>query len=153
MNCTGKVLENLGKNARVLIEQNACGECHACGLASMRQRGPVEVIALNKVGARKDDMVTLEFSGKKVLQASTILFFIPFCAFFLGFAFGYWFVWHPFGVYWRSLTAFIAGMTTLAASYALVRQLGKKYEDFQFVITGVGESGEPENTKSQPVIR
>lgn len=140
MNCTGRVVENLGKNARVLLKKDACGDCHACGLASMRERDPIEVIALNKVGARQDDIVTLELSGRKMLEASTILFFIPFCAFILGFAFGFWFAWHLFGPYWRSLTGFVLGLVSLSISYLLVRFLGKKYEDFEFVITAVAES-------------
>ncbi len=141
MNCSGKVIKDFGENARVLLEKNACGDCHACGLASIRERTPIEVIALNKAGARPDDIVVLEVSGKKVLQASTILFFIPFCAFILGFAFGYWFAWHLFGTYWRSLTAFVLGMISLSISYLVVRFLGRKYEDFQFVITAVVERG------------
>lgn len=134
MKCTGTVLESKDSIARVYIESTACDHCQACGFGAVRDKKALEVNALNRVGAEEGDQVNLEVSGKKVMEASAILFLIPFGGFIVGFLLGY-FALGPL-VHARTASALIVGFALLAASYYLVYLLGNKSE-FEFIIKSV----------------
>jgi sigma-E factor negative regulatory protein RseC len=150
MKCTGTVIENRGNIARVFIESKACDHCQACGFGAVREEKALEVNALNDVGAREGDQVHLEVSGRKVMEASAILFLIPFGGFILGFLLGY-FALGPL-VHARTASALIVGFALLAASYYLVYLLGNKSE-FQFIVKSVLEGEEPLTPFESPTLR
>lgn len=150
MKCTGTVLESSDGIARVLIESKACDHCQACGLGAVRDQKAMEVNALNKVGADKGDTVDLEVSGKKVMEASAILFLIPFAGFILGFLLGYFAIGPLFDA--RTPAALITGFLLLAASYYLVYVLGNRSE-FEFVIKGIAEGAGPLTPYESPSLR
>lgn len=135
MRCTGTVVKRNGDVARVLIESSACGECEACGFGAVSREKGIEVNALNEVGAEKEDSVFLEVSGKKVIEASAVLFLIPFGGFIAGFLIGYYPVWYLLGTA-RTLVSVILAFAFLAASYYPVHLLGARSE-FEFVIKGI----------------
>lgn len=116
------------------IASMACDHCQACGFAGMRDRKSIDVNALNEVGAREGDTVRLEVSGKKVMEASAILFLIPFLGFIVGFLLGYFAVGPLIGA--RNPTAVILAFLMLAGSYYFVFLLGNRSE-FEFVIREV----------------
>jgi len=123
-----------GDIAMVRVESGACGKCHACGFGAVADRKQMEVKAFNKIGASKGEKVELELSGKKVMQASAIIFLIPFAGFIIGFLIGYYPLWYLTHTA-RPLIALVCGVALMAASYFLVRVLGNR-SDFEFVITG-----------------
>lgn len=148
MKCTGTVLEGKGEIARVLIESKACDHCQACGFGAVSDQKAMEVNALNHIGAETGDTVHLEVSGKKVMQASAILFLIPFACFIAGFLLGYFAIGPLFGA--PTPVAVITGFLVLAASYYLVYLLGNRSE-FEFVIKGVVEGTEPQTPFESPI--
>jgi sigma-E factor negative regulatory protein RseC len=150
MQCTGTVIENKGNIARVYIESKACDHCQACGFGAVREEKTLEVNALNDVGAREGDQVHLEVSGRKVMEASAILFLIPFGGFILGFLLGY-FALGPL-VHARTASALILGFALLAASYYLVYLLGNKSE-FEFIVKSVLEGKEPLTPFESPSLK
>ena len=149
MKCAGTVLASEGGIAKVLIESKACDHCQACGFGAVRDRKTLEVNALNKVGAVKDDKVHLEVSGKKVMSASAIIFLIPFGFFIVGFLLG-WFAIGPLLGVSKQLTALIIGFVLLGGSYYVVYLLGRRSE-FEFVILDVLSEDEP-LTPSEPEL-
>jgi sigma-E factor negative regulatory protein RseC len=148
MKCTGTVLQSKGEIARVYIESNACDQCHACGFGAVRDKKAMEVNALNDVGAEEGDQVHLEVSGKKVMEASAIIFLIPFAGFILGFLLGYLAI-GPL-VHAKTASGIIVGFALLAASYYLVYLLGNKSE-FEFIIKEVLVGGESPASRKRPV--
>lgn len=141
MRCTGTVVGGTGHVARVSIDSNACGDCHACSLGSASKDNVIEVNALNNVGADSGDPVFLEVSGSKVMKASAVMFLIPFSGFIIGFLTGYYPVWHLVGSS-RTVIAVAFAFAFMAASYYPVHLLGKR-SDFEFVIKGIDTSSEP----------
>lgn len=142
MQCTGTVIEGGAETARVRIESRACDHCHACGLGALKQEKAMVVDALNRIGAEKDDVVHLELSGKRVMSASAILFLIPFGGFMVGFLLGY------FPLFWlvgtaRVPLALVAALVGLIASYYLVKVLGDRYEQVDFIIRSLVTGDEP----------
>jgi positive regulator of sigma E activity len=135
MQCIGKVLENKGDVARVLIESGQCDHCHACGFGAVREQKSMEVNALNRVGAKAQEKVYLQVSGRKVMGASAILFLIPFGGLVVGFLIGYYPLWYIFGTA-RTGISLITAFALLAASYFLVYVLSAKSE-FEFEIQGL----------------
>jgi sigma-E factor negative regulatory protein RseC len=149
MKCTGTVLASRGEIATVLIESKACDHCQACGFGAVRDSKALEVQALNKVGAGTGDTVSLDVSGKKVMEASAILFLIPFAGFIVGFLIGYFALGPIFDA--RTPAAIITGFVLLAASYYLVYVLGNRSE-FEFVIKGIAEGQEPLTPYESPSL-
>jgi len=145
MNCNGNVVQG-GEIALVHVESGSCGKCHACGFGAVAERKEMEVKAFNKVGARKGEKVELELSGKKVMQASAIIFLIPFAGFIIGFLIGYYPLWYLIHSS-RPLIALLCGVVLMAASYFLVRALGNR-SDFEFVITGFAPLASEPNTEA-----
>ena len=141
MKCTGTVVASEGDIADVLVKNDACGKCHACGLGALREHKNMVVKALNRVGAQKDDRVDLEISGRKVMEFSAVLFLIPFGGFIVGFLLGY-FGMGPLLHFSKTGSALITGFVLLAASYYLVYLLGNRSE-FEFVIKGMSAGEEP----------
>ena len=149
MRCTGTVIDSTGDVARVLIESSACGDCHECGFSSASENKRIEVNALNKVNADKDDPVLLEVSGRKIMEASALLFLVPFGGFIIGFLVGYYPVWYLVGTA-RTLVAVAFAFACLVASYYPVHLLGERSE-FEFVIKGIATADEPPSDQvSQP---
>jgi positive regulator of sigma E activity len=134
MQCTGTVVESRGDIASVYIESGACDDCHACGFGAVREKKAMEVNALNDMGAEEGDQVHLEVSGKKVMEASAIIFLIPFAGFIMGFLLGYFVIGAL--VHARTAAGLLTGFALLASSYYLVFLLGNKSE-FEFVIKEV----------------
>lgn len=143
MQCTGTVLEREGEIARVLIESTGCDKCHACGFGAIRDNKSMEVRAKNRIGADKDDRVHLEFSGKKVMSASAILFLIPFFAFLAGFLLGYFALGPLVGAHYRTLVSLVLALLLLGLSYYPVHVLGERHDDFEFVILDLATGEEP----------
>lgn len=143
MQCTGRVLEERGSIARVLIESTACDHCQACGFAGIRDHKVLEVNAVNRAGAAEGDTVHLEVSGKRVMEASAILFLIPFAGFIVGFLLGYFAIGPLFDA--PTPAALVAGLALMAPSYYLVHLLGNRSE-FEFVIVELAGEAEPAAT-------
>jgi sigma-E factor negative regulatory protein RseC len=148
--CTGRVTGKQGDVAKVLIESKACDHCHACGFGAVRDEKVLEVNALNKINADVDDTVHLEVSGKKVMEASAILFLIPFLGFIVGFLLGYLAI----GPFFDAPTpaGLITGFVLLAASYYLVYLFGSKSE-FEFVIKDILTGDERLSPFESPSLR
>jgi positive regulator of sigma E activity len=142
MQCTGTVLESKGEIARVLIETMSCDKCQACGFGAVREHKSMEVRAQNRIGAGKSDKVHLEFSGKKVMSASAILFLIPFLAFIAGFLLGYYALGPVAGTHYRTLVALIIAFAFLGLSYYPVHILGEREGDFEFIILDLATGDE-----------
>ena len=149
MKCTGRVTGRQGNIAKVLIESKACDHCHACGLGAVRDEKALEVNALNKINADVDDLVHLEVSGKKVMEASAVLFLIPFLGFIVGFLIGYLVIGPLFDA--PTPAGLITGLVLLAASYYLVYLFGNKSE-FEFVIKGIVTGEEPLSPFESPSL-
>ncbi|MBU4240327.1 MAG: SoxR reducing system RseC family protein [Actinomycetia bacterium] len=141
MKCRGTVVDGNGKVARVIIESSACGDCHTCGFGAVQDGKSIEVNALNEVGAREGNEVFLEVSGRKVMEASVVLFLIPFMAFITGFLIGYYPAWYLFHAA-RTAVSVILAFSFLAGSYYLVHILGRASE-FEFVIKGIATTDAP----------
>ena len=86
MKAIGKVTEVSGQVARVVSERNsACSMCHNCDshgichaeLVFGEQTQSVEVLALNKVGAKVGDKVELESSTGITLVSAALIFVLP----------------------------------------------------------------------------
>ncbi len=150
MRCTGTVTDTRDDIASVHIDAMACDHCQACGFAGWRDKKAIDVNALNEVGARRGDMVHLEVSGKKVMQASAILFLIPFLGFITGFILGYFAIGPLIGA--RNATAVILAFLMLAASYYFVHLLGNRSE-FEFVIKEIATGVETLPDVNAPDIR
>ncbi len=88
MNKIGIVKELSGKEARVRIQRpSACGEnCASCkGGCNLSEN---DVWALNEAGAVAGDRVELEMQDKRVLIAAALVYIIPLCMLFAGYAIG-----------------------------------------------------------------
>ena len=142
MKCKGTVVDGNDRIARVVIDSSACGDCHACGFGAVKDDEIIEVNAFNQAGAREGNEVFLEVSGKKVMEASAIIFLVPFVSFITGFLIGYYPAWYLFGAA-RTPISIILAFSFLAASYYLVHVFGSKSE-FEFIIRGIAAKGTPE---------
>lgn len=151
MQCTGTVLERKGEIARVIIESKACDHCQACGFGAVRDKKTMEVNALNKVGAHEGDKVHLEVSGKKVMQASAIVFLVPFAGFIVGFLIGYFAGGALISSSARTPAGLVLGFVLLAASYYLVYLLGDRSE-FEFIIKDFASADEPLTPYESPSL-
>jgi sigma-E factor negative regulatory protein RseC len=71
------VIESInGEKAMVgLTRHTACGECGACQMGKENLNRRVE--ALNPLGAKVGDRVTMEMEDQKVLKAAFIVYIIP----------------------------------------------------------------------------
>jgi sigma-E factor negative regulatory protein RseC len=79
-----RVLE--GGKAEVLVKREAaCG--HSCVNCSGCRTNPeaIIVVADNLIHARSGDMVELECSSKKLLWLATLVYFVPFLLFMIGY--------------------------------------------------------------------
>jgi positive regulator of sigma E activity len=119
------------------------------GLRLRRGQGPED---LNKIGAKKDDKVHLEVSGKKVMSASAIVFLIPFGGFIVGFLLGFFVVGPLVGHNIKTPMGLILAFVFLAASYYIVYLLGNKSE-FEFVIKDFAQPEEPLTPYESPSLR
>ena len=86
MKAIGKVIETSGKFARVRSERrSACSSCHECAskgachaeLVFGNQTEEISVLAENKVGANKGDVVELESSTSGTLLLCFLAFVLP----------------------------------------------------------------------------
>ncbi len=72
----GVVESTNGEKAMVgLTRHTACGECGACQMGKENLNRRVE--ALNPLGAKVGDRVTMEMEDQKVLKAAFIVYIIP----------------------------------------------------------------------------
>lgn len=72
----------------VCIRESACsGDCHKCsGCGAVQQT--VTVRAINRIGARPGELVTVETGSAPVLQAAAMLYLLPVLLFVLGYLLG-----------------------------------------------------------------
>ena len=70
------------------IRESACsGDCHKCsGCGAVQQT--VSFTAVNAIGARKGDLVTVTTRTGPVLKAAAVLYMVPLMLFFLGYILG-----------------------------------------------------------------
>ena len=86
MKATGKVIETIGKRARVeSVRSSACSSCHECEargachaeLIFGSQTQSVIIETDNRIGAKVGDTVEIESSSSKTLAVSAVVFIIP----------------------------------------------------------------------------
>lgn len=86
------VVKQILPEGRALVEirrQSACGhDCAGCGLCA--PGAPLQVCALNRVGAREGDVVTVSSSTRRVLKMAAVVYLSPVLLFFAGYAAGHW---------------------------------------------------------------
>lgn len=113
------------------IRKSACsGDCHACSGCGAAQEQML-FRAVNAIGARAGDFVTVTSETGPVLKAAAILYTIPLVLFFLGYLLGAW--WHLGGI--AGCIGFALGIA-LAVLYG--KRMGKK-EKTVYTITGFSE--------------
>ena len=88
MNKIGIVTELSGTEAKVRIQRpSACGEnCASCKAGCVPTEN--DVWAVNEAGAKTGDKVELEMQDKRVLLAAALVYIIPLCMLFVGYAIG-----------------------------------------------------------------
>lgn len=83
-----KAVNSDGTALVVRIRESACsGDCHKCAGCGAQQQTMV-FEAVNAVGAKPGDMVTVESASGPVLAAAAVLYMVPIALFFLGYFLG-----------------------------------------------------------------
>ena len=83
-----KTTNNDGTALVVRIRESACsGDCHKCAGCGAQQQTMV-FEAVNAIGARPGDLVTVETQSGPVLTAAAVLYMVPIGLFFLGYFLG-----------------------------------------------------------------
>ena len=84
----GTVVGINGGDVDVMFKRtSACGKCCACGM--MVGSDEMTIPLKNTIGATMGDKVIVEFSGKKSLKSSVIVYVFPLVFFVVGILLGY----------------------------------------------------------------
>ena len=123
-----------GTASVMLVRQSACsGDCHKCSGCGAAQEAII-FEALNPIGAKTGDFVTVEAETGPVLKAAVVLYMLPLVLFFAGYALG-----AALGI-----SGGLAGCLAFVLSVALIvvydRHMAKK-DNTIYTITGfMGDS-------------
>lgn len=119
------VLTTTGNKAIVAVKRSTA--CENCGAKCMigKENLTVKAEVENIVGAKAGDTVNVELELSSVLSASFIAYGIPFAAFLIGCAFGYYFL-SRYILMSKDILALLTGLVLITASYLLIRYLDKK---------------------------
>ena len=83
-----KAVNSDGTAQVVRIRESACsGDCHKCAGCGAQQQTMV-FEAVNAIGAKPGDLVTVETQSGPVLAAAAVLYMVPIGLFFLGYFLG-----------------------------------------------------------------
>ena len=103
----------------------ACESCSAKGFCHTMGGGDddVEVEAINAVGAKVDDRVTISFETSSLLKATFLIYMIPVLFFILGVVIGDKIA--PIFNYDKSIFSMLVGSLFLFAAFVFVKAKGK----------------------------
>lgn len=107
-----------------LMRHSACGDCGACQMGAENMQRSVE--ALNPLGAKVGDKVTMEMADETVLQAAFIVYIIPLLILIVGmfitvYALNYFNISEYVELY-----GFLVGLIGMAISFLIIRRREKK---------------------------
>jgi len=135
----GVVIESAGATARVQMPRASyCQTCHRSGtICDPFGSDRMVVDARNESGAKKGDVVQVEFLPVKVGVATAIVYAVPLLALLIGAVLGNWL--DPFGNNDASAAVFALVLLVLSvvAVYALRRKLGGGKESEQAKIVRI----------------
>ena len=125
----------------IRIRESACsGDCHKCsGCGAVQQT--VLLRAVNAIGARPGELVTVEADSKPVLTGAAVLYLLPLALFFAGYLTGelLWGNGAPAGC--------VAFVLSIALAVVYDRRVAKK-QNHVYTITGYpGENAAGSHTK------
>ena len=113
----------------VRLRESACsGDCHQCAGCGARQE-TVLFTAVNAIGAKPGELVTVRAESGPVLAAAAVLYLLPLVLFFLGYALG--------ALLWRqgALTGCAAFTAGIAGAVLYDRKVVRKQKTV-YTITG-----------------
>lgn len=83
-----KAINSDGTAQVIRVRESACsGDCHKCAGCGAQQQTMV-FEAVNAIGAKPGDKVTVESASGPVLAAAAVLYMVPIVLFFLGYFLG-----------------------------------------------------------------
>jgi len=81
---TGKIIEEKGPLAVVLIDKKEKQSCEKCGLCTSGKNGLLYIEAENSIGAKLGEKVKIEIIENQLFVASFFIYGIPLIGFILG---------------------------------------------------------------------
>lgn len=124
----GTVIEVLPRKVKVHIPHSErCKGCHACQFIA--DQAKMEIIALNKCGARKGDQVKVAITASGEMPATFLLYGVPMAAFLIVLILLLNFI--------PELYAFLGAVAAVALSYLGVRWLSKKMDTSKYLPTAI----------------
>ena len=123
-----KVLDD-GTATVMVIRESACsGDCHKCsGCGAAREA--VIVDAVNNLGARPGELVTIRSESGPVLKAAAVLYMVPLVLFFLAYALGE--LWWHMGALCAAIGAVLGVVLAVVYDRRVVR-----HQNTVYTITG-----------------
>ncbi len=134
MEQTGIVEECAGAMARVkIMRSSACGDnCAACGLCANKE---TLIEARNTCGAVKGDVVVLNMSGGRVLNAAFLAYIVPVLLLVAGAAAGEY-------VFGSENAGILAGFALMAVSFIALHLFDKRLKSrYSPEISGIARHG------------
>jgi len=112
-----------------LVKCIKCAACESCSAKGFCNTGEgssddVEVEAINAVGAKVDDRVTISFETSSLLKATFLIYMIPVLFFILGVVIGDKIA--PIFNYDQSIFSMLVGFLFLVAAFFFVKAKGKE---------------------------
>ena len=123
----GTVVGINGGDVDVMFKRtSACGKCCACGM--MVGSDEMTIPLKNTIGATMGDKVIVEFSGKKSLKSSVIVYVFPLVFFVVGILLGYSFGNVVFPNILLEYAAMILGLVLMGVVFLIIRLLEPKFK-------------------------
>lgn len=140
------VVESInGQKAMVsLTRHTACGDCGACQMGKENLDRKIE--ALNPVGAKVGDRVTMEMADNTVLKAAFIVYIVPLIVLIVGMfattlALEYFQISDMVELY-----GFLVGLVGMAISFLIIKQREKKLTEQGALMISIVKINEEEDT-------
>lgn len=122
---SGLVTKIDGDTAYVLFERTSmCSKCGACGMLS--GQNDITVTMKNRLDAKPDDRVEVQFTTKNALQSSAIAYIFPLLMLFLGVWLGYVIPQNVFPV--KDALAAILGIVFAAIAFLVLKILNPYFK-------------------------
>lgn len=134
-----------GNKATVSLSRStACGDCGACQMGKENLNRQVD--ALNPVGAKIGDRVTMEMADNTVLKAAFIVYIVPLIVLILGMVFTY-FTLNYFHITEKvELYGFFVGLIGMAISFLIIKKREKKLTEQGELIISIVKINEEDDT-------
>lgn len=123
----GTVVAIKGDRVDVLFKRGtSCGDCCACGMMAGSDEMTIDL--KNTIGATMGDRVVVEFSGRKSLKSSAIMYVFPLVFFVVGILLGYNFGDRVFPNMLVDYSAMIFGLVIMGVAFLIIRLLEPKFK-------------------------